>query len=341
MSQNSATLNQQLDVSLVQQAMDLIAPAQRIALLAHEGPDGDCIGSALGLAWILQAIGKTCVPACADAPPKYLGFLPGIEMVVSDLGDEAFDLVIALDAGEILRFGQLYQQHQNFLTQARILNIDHHLSPGGCGQVNIIDTSAAATAELVLLFQQQTGLPLPEEAALCLLTGLITDTNSFQFSNTTARTLEAAAELLRHGAVPQTVALPIYRERSLAQARFQAAIIDQAQTSCDGRLIWSWVNDETLVKTGATPDQNGNAAGQLRDIIGVQIAVVFKSYGGTNVTRLSMRCAEPYNAAELCERISVGSGGGHARAAGATFYRPLQETMALVIAELEKVLCHE
>src|SRR5215469_6305351 len=131
MSQNSAALDQQLDSTLVQQAMDLIASAQRIALLAHEGPDGDCIGSALGMASILQTLGKTCVPACADTPPRFLAFLPGIETVASDLGDEAFDLVIALDAGEIYRFGQLYKVHQDFLARTRILNIDHHLSLGG------------------------------------------------------------------------------------------------------------------------------------------------------------------------------------------------------------------
>ena len=341
MNQNSTALDQQLESVLVQQAMDLVAPAERIALLAHEGPDGDCIGSALGMAFILQTLGKICVPACADPPPKNLGFLPGIETVIGDLGDEAFDLVIALDAGEIIRFGQLYQRHQDFLAQARILNIDHHLSPGGCGQVNIIDTHAAATAELVVLLQQQAGLPLPQEAALCLLTGLITDTNSFQFSNTTPRSLEVAAELLRHGAMPKTVVQPIYRERSLALARFQAAIIDQASISCDGRLIWSWANDETLAKTGATFDLDDNTAGTLQDISGVQIAAFFKSYSRLpNATRLSMRCSDPYNAAELCYRISNGMGGGHARAGGATFYLPIQETMALVIPELEKVLRH-
>ena len=334
MSQNSAALDQQLPSELVQEAMKLIAPARRIALLAHEGPDGDCIGSALGLASILQMLGKSCVPA---PPPKFLGFLPGVETVARDLGDEAFDLVIALDAGEIYRFGQLYKKHQDFLDRARILNIDHHLSNGGCGQVNIIDTNAAATAELVVLFQQQAGLPLPQEAALCLLTGLITDTNSFQFTNTTSRCLEVAAELLRHGVTPKTVAQPIYRERPLALARFQAAIIDHTRTSCEGRLIWSWATDETLSKTGFTANSDGNSAGMLHDIAGVQISVLFKSYGTPNTTRMSMRCSEPYSAAELCQRLG-NVGGGHARAAGATIEMPLQEAMAFVIPELEKIL---
>lgn len=338
MSQNSAALNEQLDPALVSQAIDLIAPAQRIVLLAHHSPDGDCIGSALGLAHILQAWGKVCVPACADLPPRSLSFLPGIETFIRDLGGEIFDLVIALDAGELYRFGQLYESQRTFFDQARILNIDHHLSSSGCGEVNLIDPRAAATAEMIVLFQQQAQLPLTREAALCLLTGLITDTNSFQFTNTTPRTLEVAAELLRHGAVPETIVQPLYRERTLIQARFQAAVIEQAATSAAGRLIWSWADETTLARTGADVDMDDNSSGFLRDIQGVQIAVFFKSYSTPGVTRLSMRSAVPYNAAELCQRLSAGKGGGHARAAGATLDLPLKEAIVRVVAELEKVL---
>src|SRR5438270_5319020 len=92
-------LARQLDPTLVQRAMALIEPAQRIALLAHEHPDGDCIGSALGMAHILRLLGKSCVAACADPAPRNLSFLPGLEMLQQSLGDESFDLVIALDAG--------------------------------------------------------------------------------------------------------------------------------------------------------------------------------------------------------------------------------------------------
>ncbi|HEY6284063.1 MAG TPA: bifunctional oligoribonuclease/PAP phosphatase NrnA [Ktedonobacteraceae bacterium] len=338
MSEDTDTLNSQIDPALVEQAMALIKPAQRIALLAHESPDGDCIGSALGLAHILRQLGKDCVPACADAAPKNLSFLPGIETLQQTLGDEFFDLVIALDTGELRRFGRLYEDHRLFLDSAKILNIDHHISSEGCGQVNIIDTEAAATAELIVLFQIQAGLPLNRDAALCLLTGVITDTSSFQFTNTTPRTFEVAAMLLRAGAKPETVVQPIYRTRPLAQARFQAMILTNAQTSCGGMLIWSQATGATLTAAGATPEMDDNTSGLLRDIEGVQVAAFFKSYDAPNITRLSLRCAAPYNAAEFCQRVSNGFGGGHARAAGATFHLPIEEATALVVAELEKVM---
>jgi len=338
MSEEAQTLSSQIDPTLVEQAIELIQDAQRIALLAHESPDGDCIGSALGLSHILSQLGKVCVPACADAAPKNLSFLPGIETLQQTLGDESFDLVIALDAGELRRFGRLYEDHRPFLESTKILNIDHHISSDGCGQVNIIDTRAAATAELLVLFQQQADLPLNKDAALCLLTGVITDTSSFQFTNTTPRTFEVAALLLRAGAIPETVVQPIYRTRPLAQVRLQAMILANARTSCEGRLIWSQATGATLRTASAIPEMDDNTSGLLRDIEGVQVAAFLKSYDDPNITRLSLRCAAPYNAAEICQRVSNGLGGGHARAAGATFHLPIEETTTFVLAELAKVM---
>src|SRR5436305_4716569 len=329
------TLAQQIDPVLVQQALALLEPAQRIALLAHEHPDGDCLGSALGLSHILRAIGKTCVPICADPAPQTMMFLPGAEMLQTTLGDEQFDLVIALDAGELPRFGPLYQRHQSFLDRVPKLNIDHHISSLGCGPVNIIDPISAATAELLVLFQQQTGLPLDRDAAVCLLTGMITDTGSFQYTNTTPRTLQASAVLLQAGAVPETIVKPIFRTRPIAQARLLAAVVTQAQTSCAGRLIWSFATNETLAATGATPEMDDNCAGMLRDIEGVQIAAFFKSYGDAALTRLSLRSAAPYDAASICIRLG---GGGHARAAGAAIHKPLHDAIPMVVTLLDEDL---
>lgn len=331
-------LQQQIDPTLVKRALALIQPAQAIALLAHEHPDGDCIGSALGMAFMLRAWGKTCSVVCADPAPRNLSFLPGIDELQQTLGDEQFDLVIALDAGEMPRFGAIYTRHRAFLDHAAILNIDHHLSSSGCGQVSIIDPQAAATAELLVLFQQQAGLPMNREAALCLLTGIITDTSSFQFTNTTPRTLEVAAELLRQGAIPETVVQPVYRTRPLAQERLHAQVITHARTACDGRLIWSWATDETLRETGATPDMDDNLSGALRDIEGVQVAAFLKNYGDPLTTRLSLRCAAPYNAAEFCQRYG---GGGHARAAGAAINLPITEAIELVVSDLQDLMSGE
>ncbi len=331
-------LQPQIDTALLQQAMALIESAQRIALLAHEHPDGDCLGSALGFAHILDALGKTCVPACADPVPQSFTFIPGIERLQQSLGtvgEEQFDLVIALDAGELTRYGALYERHRSFLDTVTILNIDHHISSHGCGRVNIIDPKAASTTELLILFQQQAQLPLTKDAAQCLLTGLITDTSSFQFTSTTSRTMEAGAIVVGAGAVAETIVGPIYRTKSLAHVRLQAQVIEHIETAYDGRLAWSYATEKTLAEAGATTDMDNNFSGFIRDIEGVQIAAFFKSYDEPNITRLSLRCAEPYSAADIC--LSLG-GGGHARAAGATINKPIEEAISTVVAVLKQAI---
>jgi bifunctional oligoribonuclease and PAP phosphatase NrnA len=332
-STSTASLAHQLQPALVAQAMSLISQAQRIALLAHEHPDGDCLGSAIGFAYILRQLGKICVPACADSMPRAFSFLPGAELLQTTLGDEQFDLVIALDAGELTRYGSLFTQHSAFLQRVPILNMDHHVSSAGCGQVNIIEPRAAATAELLVLFQQQANLPLNKEAALCLLTGLITDTGSFQYSNTTPHTLQAAALLLAAGASPEQIAKSVFRSHPLAQVRYDAAVVANIQTACNGRLIWSYATDETIAKTGLTPDMNDSCSAMLRDIEGVHIAAFFKSFGNPNKTRISLRCGTPYDVSKVCTRFG---GGGHLHAAGATIALPLEQAMNVVIAELER-----
>jgi bifunctional oligoribonuclease and PAP phosphatase NrnA len=235
----------------------------------------------------------------------------------------------------LTRYGSLYEQHSTFLNSTTILNIDHHVSSQGCGQVNIIDPTAASTTELLVLLQQQAGLPLDKDAALCLLTGLITDTGSFQYTSTTARTMEAGAILMRAGAIAEEIVKPIFRTHPLAQARFQAAAMNNAQTSPDGRLIWSYATAETLASTGATRDMDDNFSGALRDIAGVEIAAFFRSFDDPSETRVSLRCNAPYDVARICMHLG---GGGHPRAAGATVHLPLRDAIALVVAEMEREL---
>lgn len=327
-----------LPTALIEQAMQLLHSAQRIALLAHEHPDGDCLGSALGFAHILRQMGKICVPACADPAPPDFAFLPGLETLQTTLGDENFDLVIALDAGELSRYGALYTNHSDFLEHATILNLDHHVSSPGCGQVNIVIPEAASTTELVTRFQQQTNLPLTKDAATCLLTGLITDTGSFQYTSTTPLTMQVGAVLLAAGATAETIVKPLFRTHPLAEVRLEATITSTIQTALDGRIIWAHATSEMLTAAGATKDMDSGVVGMLRDVAGVQVAAYFKTYDDPSVTRVSLRSDAPYDVATICMRLG---GGGHARAAGATIQHPLQEAIPIVVQAIEQeILAH-
>lgn len=325
----------QIDTSLAEAAWRLIDSAQRIVLLAHEHPDPDALGSALGLAHALAPLDKQCVVACADPVPSNYTFLPGRENVVTELPDEVFDLVVALDAGELTRYGALYQQHQRFFDSAPILNIDHHVTSNGCGVVNIIDAQSAATAELLTLFLLQRGVAVPLAAAQCLLAGLITDTRSFEFDATTARTLAAGAYLVGCGAVPHTIVKPMYRMKPLAKARLWGHILAETlESTADGRIVWASMTQAQLRAKDTTADMEDGLSSYLMDIDGVALAVLFKE-SAAGVTRVSLRTAAPYDAAAICRAFG---GGGHVRAAGCTLTLDLATAMRIFVPALKAAL---
>ena len=327
--------SEQLDGEQVRAAWALMMNARRIALLAHEHPDGDALGASLGLAHVLRDFGKTCVVACADHPPALFAFVPGITEVQNDLGDEAFDLVVALDAGQLSRYGALYERHSAFLDRATVVNIDHHVtSAPGCGQVNIIDVPSAATAEILTLMLMQLGVAISRDAAVCLLTGIITDTRSFEFSATTPRTLEAAAHLMRAGAVPEQIVKPVYRINPLPKARLWGQVQSTIESARAGRLVWSFLTTGMVQQSGATADLDDGLPSYLIDIEGAQIAALFKEHA-EGFPRVSLRTVHPYDASAMAAHFG---GGGHVRAAGFTFQGTLAEARRDVLAYLEQQL---
>ncbi len=324
-----------VDAALAAAAWQLIDDAHRLVILAHEHPDPDALGSALGLAHALAPLGKECVVACADPVPANYTFLPGRERVVTVLPDEGFDLVVALDAGELRRYGALYTRHQDFFDRALILNIDHHVTSTGCGAVNLIDPVSAATAELLTMFLLHRDVPIDRDTAACLLAGIITDTRSFEFDATTARTLTAGAYLVGCGAVPEAVIKPIYRMKELAKARLWGRVLDTTlQSTSSGRIVWAVLRQTMLAETGATPDMDDGLPSYLLDINGVGIAALFKEQPD-GATKVSLRAAEPYDAAAIAAQFG---GGGHVRAAGFSLAADVDTAVSRVLPILQDAI---
>ncbi len=310
----AAILATGIDDERADAAWRLMMDAHRLLLLAHHNPDPDALGSALGLADALQSYGKRCVVACADPVPANFAFLPGREHVVTELPDENFDLVVALDAGDLSRYGTLYERHKAFLDGARIVNIDHHATSTGCGIVNIIDTASAATAELLTLLLLNRGANISLDAAKCLLAGIITDTRSFEFDATTERTLMVGAYLVGCGAVPEAIVKPMYRLKPLAKVALWGRVLQSVRSAADGRIIWAIIRQSDFEESGASPDMDDGMPSYLLDTEGVQIAVLFRE-GTDGKTRVSLRTSGPADASKISAHYS---GGGHMRAAGCT-----------------------
>lgn len=315
-------------------AWRLIEPAQRILLLPHVHPDPDALGSCLGFAHALTPLGKTCVVACEDPVPEAFSFLPGWKGVVSALPDEDFDLVIALDAGDLSRYGAITARNEAFFARATILNMDHHVTSTGCGQVNIIEPRFAATAELVTVFLLNRGIAITRDAAICLLAGVITDTRSFEFDATTPVTLTVGAYLVGQGAVPERIIKPVYRMKPLAKARLWGQVLPSIEATHDGKLVWATLRLEDYAKTGATGEMDEGLASYLVDIDGVGLALLFKEQAD-GTTRVNLRSAAPYDAAALAKHFG---GGGHVRAAGCTVEMPIDEAKAEMLAYVKRVI---
>ncbi len=315
----------------------MLESATRILLLAHYNPDPDALGSALGLAYALEPLGKQCVVACADAVPERFSFLPGWERVVARLPDERFDLVVALDAGDLSRYGSLYDRYKSFFDGATILNIDHHVTSRGCGVVNIIDPRCAATAELLTVFLLNRGVAIDREAAVCLLAGIITDTRSFEYDATTAQTLAAGAYLVGCGAVPQDIVKPMYRMKQYSELRLWGKVLDTAQRSSGGRLIWATLREEFIRQSGATQDMDDGLPSYLVDTVGVAVSVLFRERE-EGLTRVSIRTVAPYDAAAITAHFG---GGGHVRAAGCTLHTGLDEAVQQMIPYIESILADD
>jgi phosphoesterase RecJ-like protein len=323
-----------IEDKLAEAGWHLLENATRILLLAHYNPDPDALGSALGLAYVLAPLGKQCVVACADAVPARFSFLPGWEQVVDTLPDERFDLVVALDAGDLSRYGALYDRHKPFFDSATILNIDHHVTSHGCGAVNMIDPRCAATAELLTVFLLNRGVSIGKEAAICLLSGIITDTRSFEYDATTAQTLAAGAYLVGRGAVPQDIVKPMYRMKPFAELHLWGKVLDTAQLSAGGRLIWATLREEFIRQSGATQDMDDGLPSYLLDTDGVAVALLFRERDD-GLTRVSIRTMAPYDAAAISAHFG---GGGHVRAAGCTMYMNLDEAVRQMVSYAESIL---
>ncbi len=314
---------------LAEQALRLIQRSGSILLIGHAHPDPDAIGSALGLAFALTEYGKSCYVLMPDEPDLgYAEFLPGFASIITELPDSTLDLIIALDAGDATRYGDIFTKYSVQLMGIPIINIDHHITSQGFGVVNIIDPQAAATAELLTLFIQQLQLPMNKNAAQCLLAGIITDTRSFEFDATTARTLLAGSLLVSYGAVPQSIVKPMYRLHEFASAQLLGLVLHTLRADCDGKLVWAEITMDMWGQAGLQPGSGDDGIpSYLVDVRGAQVAILFRQTDANSV-RVSVRTTDTCDATAI---TTLFGGGGHARAAGCVL-------LGDVRAEKEKLL---
>jgi len=299
-------------------------------IVCHVAPDGDCLGSALALALACERLGVRTVVGSADGVPEAYRFLPESERISAQAPAGTFPVGVALECSALDRAGVF----ADALARSRtLINIDHHLSNAGFGNIVYWDATAAAVGEQVYDVIRAMGVPLRADLAQCLLTAIVTDTGSFRFANTTPRTLRLAAELIEAGATAQAIVEHVYETRSAGSLRLLGAALHSLVVSADGRIAWTAVTPRMLQEAGALPEDVTGIVGMLRQIRGVRVALLFEVTPAG--IRVGIRSRDGARSNVIAE---VFGGGGHTGAAGFTAAGALNEVIARTLAEVENEL---
>lgn len=311
--------------------------AKSVFITAHVGPDGDTLGSMLGLKHALEKARPQiqrvdCV--ISGKMPDVYRFLPGIRdvlrMETATTLLPQYDVGISVDCGSVDRLGLARPLFEAARTS---VNIDHHVSNERFGQINVVEPTAAASGEILYDILKAMQIPLDANIATCLYTALVSDTGGFKYSNTTAKVLETAAGLVNAGASPDYVFKQLYDEQPYAQVMMQADALRQAAFNTSRSLGWVSVSRDLLARHGALDEHIDGLVESLRRIDTVLIAVVFKETD-RGQTKISIRSdRQDIDVAEVMGRFG---GGGHRLAAGCTMDMPVDEAQKTLLPLLEE-----
>jgi phosphoesterase RecJ-like protein len=305
---------------------------QRFAVMSHVRPDGDALGSQLALALSLQQLGKEVRVWNEDGMLEKYSFLPRAELVTKPpSAPEDFDCAIALDTAIQNRLGTALAAVHSKLW----INIDHHLSNPGYGDVVYVDPDAPATAEIIFRLIKSQNLPFNRDIAENLYAAISTDTGSFQYPKTSARTFEIAAELIRAGLDVGRLNQQLYENYPRRRLELLRELLRTMRFEHGARVASVSLSLKTAAELGVLPEDNEGLIDHLRAIRGVIVAVFFEELGDGKV-RVSMRSkSEAVDVCAICQKFG---GGGHALAAGARVRGTLAEVEEKVLDEIGDVL---
>ncbi len=327
------------DVAAVPAAVvERLRAAHRVLTVCHENPEADALGSALAVALAVEHLGGRATPVCSDRVPPMYDFMPRIGDFHQDPDpDVAYDLIVVGDCGDLPRIGSVLERHAELFGRVPIVNIDHHVSNTGFGEIDWIDPRAAATCEMDTLLMAALGVPLDAAdgaIAAALIAGVVIDTANFQHPNVTPRTLRVASELVAAGAPLSDTARLIYRTKPNRQLKLFGIVLGRLADELDGRLVWSSLREEDYATTGAGVGDTEGLSDLLSQSASGALVIIFRQLGDR--TKISVRTREGgYDATVL---TGMFGGGGHARAAGATLELPLDQAVPVVLEEARRML---
>lgn len=304
----------------IERANGLLRAAGRIAVVSHERPDGDAVGSLLGLTLALRRRGQHATPVLAGGLPARYAFLPGGEDVAPGIPDPV-DLIVAVDCADLERTALPAGQ----LRRAPGLNIDHHPTNANFAQVNLVDPQAAATSQILFRLSSPLGLPVDREIAINYLTGLLTDTIGFRTPNVTPEVLRTAADLEEQAGALASVYERLLNRRPFAAARYWGAGLSRLERR--DSLVWTRLTLEDRLASGYSASDDADLINLMATIESAEVFLIFIEQAGGQV-KVSWRSNNALDVSRLAQQFG---GGGHAPAAGASVSGTMDEVVRRVV----------
>ncbi|MBS4031399.1 MAG: bifunctional oligoribonuclease/PAP phosphatase NrnA [Clostridiales bacterium] len=301
---------------------------ESILLTCHIMPDGDSIGSLLGLGLPMLSAGFNVTMFSADEVPERYKFLQGTDKIVTgNLPEQSFAIVVALDCSDHLRLKPIWEQ----VKDSFIINIDHHPTNSSFGNLNYVDATAAATGEIVhtLLGEMRLEPDLP--AASALYVAISTDTGSFKFESTTTRTHEVAAQLLAAGVNPKDITPLVFDLRPRRAVFILREALTSLKFSQDGKIAWMVLTDKEMKKAGARDEDLDGIVNFAKNIEDVEVGLLFREKADGTV-KVGFR-SHRVDVSSIAKSLG---GGGHARAAGCSLESNLETALQAVLTAVDK-----
>jgi phosphoesterase RecJ-like protein len=311
---------------------DIVRSHQRFVLTSHIRPDCDALGSELGMAGVLETLGKDVRIVNGQSTPPNLLFIDpraqleaiGVDVQLADLADR--EVLMVLDTSAWAQLGPMADVVR--ATAAKKVVLDHHVSSDDLGAEMFKNTDAEATGRLVLQAADQLGVALTPEIAAPLFAAIATDTGWFRFNSTTGDTMRFAGRLLDAGAKPVEIYRSLYEQDTLARLRLIGLALERAQMELNGRVIHTAILQEDFRKTGAVPSDTEDIVNMALQVAGAEVALMLVELA-TGGVKISFRSR---NQAVDCSKLAeLFQGGGHKAAAGATIFQPMPVAQALVL----------
>src|SRR5438270_1887123 len=300
-----------------------------VALACHVTPDGDALGSMLAMHLSCRSQSKASVasfPAPFVVAPHYT-YLPGLDLVTKPADfPEAPPVMVTFDCGSLDRLNELAEPARE---AGELIVVDHHATNESYGSINLLDADAAASAVMVYRLAKRLGWPIKRDVAICLYTGIVTDTGRFQYSNTSPEVLEMATELSRFDLPIAEMSRQLFEEHRFAYLQLIAAVLQRAELDADRRFVATWITADDLDRFGVEMDEAEGLIDIVRRTAEADVSCVLKE--APEGTKVSLRSVTDFDVAAVATRFG---GGGHKAAAGFTDSRPIPEVLEAIRAQI-------